>query len=345
MNLSKNELLNKCKELNVKVSKSKTKSQIIQLINETHGETNEHSVQIIPKPILKWVGGKTQILQILFDNFPTEMNNYHEIFLGGGSVLISLLHHVKLGKIHVDGNIHAYDSNETLIHVYKNIQTHPTQLYENLTNLINELNTCGNSTEINRTPKNIDEAKLSKENYYYWIRHEYNCLSNNDKLTPYGSAIFIFLNKTCFRGLFRLGPNGFNVPYGHYTNPEIINEVHLNEIHELIQGVIFQCSDFEYSLVSATTNDFVYLDPPYAPENETSFVKYTETGFDINNHNKLFKLIDDSPAKIMMSNSNVGLVQTNFESEKYNKIEIMCKRSINSKNPEAKTSELIIKNY
>ena len=311
-------------------------------------QTSEKVSIPIPKPILKWVGGKTQILDKLLPYFPTEINNYREIFLGGGSVLFAFLTYVKNGIIKIHGNIYAYDLNEPLIYIYKNIQSNHNDLYDVLQELINELNSCGNGA-INRKPTTIKEAKESKENYYYWIRSQYNKLSCNDKKTIKGTAMFIFLNKTCFRGIFRVGPNGFNVPYGHYNNPEIINKVHLQEIHELIQNVIFESCDFNTSLNNVETNDFVYLDPPYAPETSTSFVGYTENGFDVDNHNKLFELIHQitqANAKIMLSNADVTLVRDSFSNkEKYNISSILCKRAINSKNPQAKAKEVIIKNY
>jgi DNA adenine methylase len=301
----------------------------------------------IPKPILKWVGGKTQIIDKLIIDFPIEINNYREAFLGGGSVLLALLSYVKNGIIKVRGNIYAYDLNEPLVYIYKNIQTRHNELYDTIQNIITEFNGCGNG-EINRTPTNIQEAKIAKENYYYWIRSEYNKLCLNNKKGILGSAMFIFLNKTCFRGVFRVGPRGFNVPYGHYNNPEIINKEHLEEIHNLIQNVIFECCDFNTSLINVETNDFVYIDPPYAPETDTSFVGYTENGFDIEQHKNLFNLIHnltESDKKMMLSNADVSIVRENFTNEKYNILSILCKRSINSKNPEAKAKEVIIKNY
>jgi DNA adenine methylase len=301
----------------------------------------------IPKPILKWVGGKTQIIDKLITDFPVEINNYREAFLGGGSVLLTLLSYVKSGIIKIQGNIYAYDLNEPLIYIYKNIQTHHKELYDILQTIIKDFNECGNG-EINRKPANIAEAKIAKENYYYWIRSEYNKLCLNDKKSTLGSAMFIFLNKTCFRGVFRVGPKGFNVPYGHYNNPEIINKEHLEEIHNLIQNVVFECCDFNTSLTIVEPNDFVYLDPPYAPETDTSFVGYTENGFNIENHNNLFKLIHiltDANKKIMLSNADVNLVRENFTNEKYSTLSILCKRSINSKNPDAKAKEVVIKNY
>ena len=301
----------------------------------------------IPKPILKWVGGKTQIIDKLITDFPVEINNYREAFLGGGSVLLTLLSYVKSGIIKIQGNIYAYDLNEPLIYIYKNIQTHHNELYDVMQTIITDFNECGNG-EINRTPTNIEEAKTAKENYYYWIRSEYNKLCLTEKKSILGSAMFIFLNKTCFRGVFRVGPKGFNVPYGHYNNPEIINKEHLEEIHNLIQNVVFECCNFNTSLTIVEPNDFVYLDPPYAPETDTSFVGYTENGFNIENHNNLFKLIHiltDTNKKIMLSNADVSLVRENFTNEKYNTLSILCKRSINSKNPDAKAKEVIIKNY
>lgn len=302
----------------------------------------------IPKPILKWVGGKTQIIDKIISEFPIEMNNYREIFLGGASVLLALLTYVKNGLIKINCNIYAFDLNEPLVFVYKNIQSKHNELYDTIQTLITEFNECEESTNINRKSKNISEAKESKENYYYWIRSKYNQMSVSDKTTVLGSAMFIFLNKTCFRGVFRVGPNGFNVPYGHYNNPEIINKQHLDEIHQLIKNVVFDCCDFSTSLALTETSDFIYLDPPYAAETATSFVGYTENGFGLDKHNQLFTMIHgltQSNKKMMLSNADVSLVRENFIEPKYTISSILCKRSINSKNPESKTKEVIIKNY
>jgi DNA adenine methylase len=328
-----------------KTSHSETINQI-EIVYDTKVVKNVPTKKIhISKPILKWVGGKTQIIDKLITDFPVEMNNYHEPFLGGGSVLLTLLSYVKSGIIKIHGNIYAYDLNEPLIYIYKNIQTLHNELYDSLQNIITDFNKCENG-EINRTPKNIDEAKMSKENYYYWIRSEYNKLCLTDKNSVIGSSMFIFLNKTCFRGVFRVGPKGFNVPYGHNKNPEIINKEHLEEIHNLIQNVKFECRDFNISLKNVEQNDFVYLDPPYAPETDTSFVGYTENGFDLEKHAQLFELCNGlNNTKFMMSNANTDYVKKYFPEDKYNIEVITAKRSINSKNPNAKTKEVIIKNY
>lgn len=323
------------------------KKEIIDtVLKEKTVEIIDNKKITIPKPILKWVGGKTQILDKLIVEFPTNINNYREIFLGGGSVLLALLSYVKNGIIKIHGNIYAYDVNEPLVYIYINIQSNHNELYNQIQQLITDFNLCGDG-EINRTPKNIVEAKNNKENYFYWIRSEYNKLSFTNKKTTRGSAMFIFLNKTCFRGIFRVGPKGFNVPYGNYNNPKIIDKDHLDEIHELIQNVIFVCCDFTISLNTVEPNDYVYLDPPYAPETDNSFTGYTKNGFNIDNHNNLFKLIHkltETNKKMMLSNADVSLVRDNFN-ERYNISSILCKRAINSKNPNAKAKEVIIKNY
>jgi len=302
----------------------------------------------IAKPLLKWVGGKTQILNKVITEFPQQINNYHEIFLGGGSVLLAVLSYVKAGVINISGNICAYDLNEPLIHLYKNVQENHNELYDEIQKIIKEYNECS-GTEKNNDPQTVIEAKQSKENYYYWIRKQYNKLTSLEKQSIIGSAMFLFINKTCWRGVFRENKKGgFNVPYGNYDNPEIINKEHLEEIHLLIQCVKFECCDFAKSLNNTEIYDFVYLDPPYAPETDSSFISYTKDGFGIEQHVKLFELCNnlrDENKKMMMSNADVNLVRHHFSIDKFNINDILCKRAINSKNPESKAKELIIKNY
>jgi len=303
----------------------------------------------ITKPIIKWAGGKTQIINTLLDHFPNEMNNYREVFLGGGSVLLALLSFVKHGVIKLHGQVFAYDSNDTLIHVYKNIQNDHTAVYEQLQVVIREFLECGNGI-LNRSAQNLQEAQISQENYYYWTRAKYNMLSLEEKRTPLGSALFIFLNKTCFRGLYRVGPYGFNVPYGNYKNPEIINMEHLKEVHLLIHSVVFECCDFTCSLSSEkiNTGDFIYLDPPYVPETKNSFVEYTRDGFSLETHKNLFYKIHEltnSNIRTLLSNSDVDLVREEFTKKGYFITGILCKRSIHSKKPEIKAKEVIVQNY
>jgi len=143
-----------------------------------------------------------------------------------GSVLFRFLSSVD--DFSIKGKVYAYDMNDTLISMYKFIQNQHDELYSEVIKIVDTYKNCDGEDK-NRNPLTIDEAKKSKENYYYWIRKKFNEI--NDKTTLKSCALFVFLNKTCFRGLYRCGPNGFNVAYGHYTNPEIINKQHLTKIH------------------------------------------------------------------------------------------------------------------
>jgi DNA adenine methylase len=264
---------------------------------------------------------------------------------------LALLSYVRDGKIIVNNKIYAYDLNEELISVYKNIQATPRNLFRKIKEFIDDYNNCNdenNDKSTNRKPKSIEDAKTSQESYYYWIRHNYNNLSHDEKNGITGSAMFIFMNKTCFRGVYRTGPRGFNVPFGHYVNPTIMDKETILDISNLIQGVKFKCLGFDQSIPHIKLGDFAYLDPPYAPEKETSFVGYNMVGFDIEQHNKLFTLcheLYDQKIKFMMSNSNVKLVIDAFPTDKYTTEIIECRRSIHSKNPAKKTNEIIIKSY
>lgn len=296
--------------------------------------------QKLQKPFLKWIGGKTQIINDIISKIPNEINNYHELFLGGGSVLFAVLSLQKQNKIIIKNKIYAYDINNDLINVYKNIQHNKDELYEFIDFYINEYDSI-NGTTINRKPTSIEEAKTSKESYYYWIRNKYN---NIDKNSIECSALFIFINKTCFRGMYREGPNGFNVPYGHYKKtPVIITKPDLNYISDLIKDVEFKTSGFIDSIQNVKNGDFVYLDPPYAPENAKSFVGYVADGFSLETHQLLFDEIKkNKKINFVMSNSKVDLVIDNFK--EYNCIDIIARRAINSKNPGSTTTEVIIYN-
>jgi len=294
----------------------------------------------IQKPFLKWVGGKTQIINDIISKIPKQMNNYHELFLGGGSVLLAVLSLQKQNKIVIKNKIYAYDINSDLINVYKNIQSNKEELYKIINSYINEYDSIKGSI-INRKPTSFEEAKTSKESYYYWIRNKYN---NIDKNTIECSALFMFINKTCFRGMYREGPNGYNVPYGHYKKtPTIISETDLNYISDLIKNVKFKHSSFTNSIKNVKERDFVYLDPPYVPENSKSFVGYVADGFNLETHNLLFVEIKKlENIKFVMSNAKVDLVTDKFK--EYNCVDIIARRAINSKKPGSTTTEVIIYN-
>lgn len=296
----------------------------------------------IEKPFLKWVGGKTQIITNIINKFPVEINNYHEIFLGGGSVLLAVLIMRREKLITIKNKIYAYDINNTLINTFTHIQRNKDELFYYITKYIKEYDSI-KGTVINRKPTNIKEALTSKESYYYWIRDKFNKMN---KTNVESSAIFMFLNKTCFRGLYREGPNGFNVPYGHYKKtPVIITKDRLDFISDLIKDVVFIKNDFTNSIKNIKPYDFVYLDPPYVPEIKKSFVSYTKHGFTLESHKELFNRIldmDKKNIKFVMSNANVEIVIKRFKN--FNVEKVLARRAINSKNPESQTTELIIYN-
>ena len=324
------------------------------------------------KPFLKWVGGKTQIISDVVGEFPTVMNNYYEPFLGGGSVLLAVLTLQQHNILTITNKIYAYDYNRELIYLYKNIQQKPKKFINTITKIIDEYNLIedenidkdnkdeDNNENIkkNTQPKNIDEAVSSQESYYYWFRQLYNDMTEKDKCSSLGSSYFLFLNKTCFRGVFRLSKTGkFNVPFGHYKNLTIINKNHIKEISNLIKDVEFVHSSFENTLINIHKNNkedesnFIYLDPPYFPINTSStpsFVNYTSDGFTLETHKELFNILHKLKKNIkwMMSNSSTEDVINNFSNKKkYSITKILCRRAINSKNPESKVNEVLIKSY
>jgi len=309
---------------------------------KTHCENKDIKINEpkLQKPFLKWVGGKTQIINDIISKIPKEINNYHELFLGGGSVLLAVLSLQKQNKIIIKNKIYAYDINNDLINVYKNIQNRKNELYELIDFYINEYDSIKGNV-INRNPKTIEEAKTSKESYYYWIRNKYN---NIDKNTVECSALFMFINKTCFRGMYREGPNGYNVPYGHYKKtPSIISKNELNYISDLIKDVEFKNCSFTESIKNIKDDDFVYLDPPYVPKKSNSFVRYVVDGFNLETHQLLFDEIKKMKnVKFVMSNAKVDFVIDNFK--EYNCDDIIARRAIHCKKPGTTTTEVIIYN-
>ena len=277
-----------------------------------------NNIPYITKPLLKWIGGKNQIINTIINKFPSEINNYHELFLGGGSVLLALLSYQKNNIINVKGEIYAYDINEPLINFFINVQKYPLELFEKIQQIILEFN------------------KQDNKDYYYYIRNKYNKLKNKNNIE--GSVLFLFLNKTCFRGVFRISNNGFNVPYGNYNNPNIINKTHLLEVSKLIQNVIFKHYDYKESIKLIKDDDFVYLDPPYF----NTYNNYTNNKF--YEHKQLFDLCKKSKFNFLMSNSDILFVRESFNNYCIKTV-YNCKRKINSKNPNSVINELLISNY
>jgi DNA adenine methylase len=296
------------------------------------------------KPFLKWVGGKTQLLDNVLALFPSHVTNYHEPFLGGGSVLIGFLTEVEQGKRTLSGTVYASDANPRLISLYKQIQSNPTALIQRLRTYQTEFDAI-EALSGTKEPSTLEQAKTSQESYYYWIRTQFNTLSDITSLEA--AAMFIFLNKTGFKGVYRENKShNYNVPFGHYKKkPTLVDEENMLAISQLIQPVVFEAQDFEQSFTKLREGDFVYLDPPYAPEQATSFTSYQAGGFTKENHTKLFELsrwLATRHIRMVMSNADVPLVKEAFPSPPYTLYTVIARRAIHRDDPSAQTNELLI---
>jgi DNA adenine methylase len=339
---TREELIALCKERSIKGYSTKKKTELIELLSSSSATTISPPHTQVVKPFLKWVGGKTQILEDVLSAFPATIANYHEPFLGGGAVLLGLLSSIKAGKIILTGGVYASDINANIINIYKHIQSNPNALVAEVKVLVDEYASITGTT-VNRKPDTKEAALTSQESYYYWIRSKFNATA--DKSTPQAAAMLVFMNKTCFRGVYREGPNGFNVPFGNYNNPQIIDPAHIMQVSELIKDVVFTAQPFQDALKKVINGDFVYMDPPYAPETTTSFVGYTADGFDLDAHNTLFEMsrtMTTNGTNWVMSNASVSLVRDAFTDAAYTTKTVSARRAINSKNPEAKTDEVLI---
>lgn len=296
------------------------------------------------KPFIKWVGGKTQILENVLALFPTHVTNYHEPFLGGGSVLLGFLTDVQQGTRTLSGTVYASDANPRLISLYKHIQNSPTALINRLHMYQMEY---GGIQELsgNKNPTTLEEAKTSQESYYYWIRNQFNSVPDITSIDA--AAMFVFLNKTGFKGVYRENKqHKFNVPFGHYKKTPVLFEEHnLLAISQLIQRVVFTCQGFEQSLARAIQGDFVYLDPPYAPEQATSFTGYQADGFNEEQHQKLFQMtkeLVEKQIRTVMSNADVPLVREAFPTPPFTRYIVVARRAIHRDDPSAQTNEVLI---
>lgn len=286
------------------------------------------------KPIIKWVGGKTQILNQIISSFPKKIHNYYEPFIGGGSVLLGVLS----SDIKITGKCYISDLNPSLICLYRMIQVQVLDLIKEL-RLLSETYNKITGFNGNKKPKNLEDALTSKESYYFYIR---KCYNDREEYDVKKAAMLIFLNKTGFRGLYRVGPNGYNVPFGNYTNPTIYDENLLLEVSKLVQDVEFSVSDFTSVIDKVQKDDFIYLDPPYVPEKATSFVGYIEKDFA---HTLFFERCHELRGKgisFVMSNACVPLIRQTFPVLMYEIKEIDVRRNINSKKPNSFTKEVII---
>jgi DNA adenine methylase len=274
-----------------------------------------------PKPFVKWAGGKRQLLPVIANHIP-KFDRYFEPFLGGGAVFFSLV------SQDLDAKWFVSDLNSDLVLSYVTIRDRVKELISAL-----ELH----STNYFKNPSS----------YYYKIRRS-NPKGQIDKVST-----LIFLNKTCFNGLYRVNSKGkFNVPLGKYVNPNIVNKDNLLAVSETLQSkeISIKCQDFERALKHATSGDFVYLDPPYQPVSETAnFTSYTDGNFDYEDQERLyakFKALDRKGVKVLLSNSKSPEIIDLFEEFSDGIIEISANRFINSiSQKRTGHAELLIKNY
>jgi len=274
-----------------------------------------------PKPFVKWAGGKRQIISSLEKHIPKIFNTYYEPFLGGGAVLFHLL-----GK-NPDLKCTVSDLNSDLILSYITIRDKVEQLVESL-------------------EKHSHRYFADQQDYYYSVR-ESSPKNQIEKVSR-----LLFLNKTCFNGLYRVNSKGqFNVPLGRYTNPSIVNKENLLSVSKILQSknIAIRCQDFTAILDDVRKDDFVYFDPPYQPVSKTAnFTSYTKCEFTYDDLKRLAELcqkLDKKECKVLLSNSNTKEVKNLFSSV-WKVVEISANRAINSNSKKRKGhTELLIKNY
>lgn len=292
------------------------------------------------KPFVKWAGGKNSLIPQITKYYPYELKNgsierYIEPFVGGGAVLIDILQKYEVKEAY------AFDINIDLINCYNVIKN-------NVEELISKLD----KKEKEFLVLNDEERQI----YFYDIRAEYNSYKLKDELDVKRATEFIFLNRTCFNGLYRVNKDGkFNVPCGKYKNPTVCDASNLRNLSKLIQNVVFEYGDYTKSEKYVNDNTFVYFDPPYRPLSVTSgFTSYTKEDFNDDNQKELAKYynrLNLKNAKLMLSNSNPKNVNENdnFFENIYNGFyinEVSAKRMINSNaKGRGEISELLITNY
>ena len=269
------------------------------------------------KPVLKWAGGKRQLLPALLKNIPDNFNTYYEPFIGGAALLISLYSLNRINSAVIS------DTNTDLYNLYKTIRENPQQLIDELDNL---------------------GFRNTKEDYYK-AREVFNSSSNPVERT----AILIYLNRHGYNGLYRVNSsNKFNVPFGKYTNPRMPSPENIMALSGLLQSCTVMNSDFEIAVKNASKGDFVYFDPPYMPLSKTSyFTGYTHSGFNESDQERLsetFRVLSRKGVYVMESNSSTEFIKELYRD--FSLVEVDARRNINSVGTKRDAvKELIITNY
>lgn len=292
------------------------------------------------KPFLKWAGGKNQLLSEIEKYYPfgdKKITKYAEPFVGGGAVLFDVLGKYDLREVYIS------DINAELINAYRIIRDDIDDLVSMLVNMQSEF-----------VPMDTGHRKA----YYLTKRERFNDLkvNGNESINIEKAALMIFLNKTCFNGLYRVNKKGmFNVPMGSYKNPLICDEENLKAVSEKLQNVTIVCGDYRESATFIDDSTFVYFDPPYRPITDTAnFTAYTENLFNDKEQIELARFVDDmhrKGAKIVISNSDPKNSNTEddffdniYSAHKIKRVEAARMINCNSE-ARGKIKELLISNF
>ena len=285
------------------------------------------------KPFVKWVGGKTGLIPTIEKILPGNVNSgqltYVEPFVGGGGFLFHMLQYHNFKEVIIN------DLNAPLMDCYACFQNR---------NLFIEL-----AARVSTLEEQYNRTK-SKETFYYNVRNEYNDILKQRSLMPMPllAAYFIFLNKTCFNGLYRVNKKGeFNVPWGKKTEIKLYDESNYNAISSVLSNVKISIGDYGFIQNLKGNDTLIYMDPPYMPEKEQSFTSYTAMGFDLKEQERLRDICDKlntNEVKWIQSNSNSPLIKELYK--EYNIREVSAPRSVSAKGDGRKpVTELIITNY
>ncbi len=270
-------------------------------------------------PFVKWAGGKRQLIPQIRERMPKQFNNYYEPFVGGGAVIFELL----------PENAVINDINRALINAYQMICEHPQEFLQEIKRLDAEMWEDG-------------------KEYYYSMREHYNDKLMKEEFDVELAALFVFINKHCFNGLYRVNGKGlFNVPYNN-SRRSSVDEQSIMEISEYLRNVTIISGDFEAACEGAGVGDFVFIDSPYAPLNPTTFESYTKEGFDIESHRRLANLFDELTTRgcyCMLTNHNTELINELYGNKGYTIDVVNVKRLINSDASNRVGEEVIICNY
>ena len=304
-------------------------------------------MKVKARPFLKWVGGKGQLLNQFESYYPSDLRNrkikkYSEPFLGGGAVFFEIMQRFNVESAYIS------DVNKDLVLAYWVIQQKPEQLIDFLDQYQKEYD----STQ----QEDRNDLFLSVRQHFNQQRFEINYKKLSDNWIP-RAAQLIFLNKTCFNGLFRANSKGeFNVPYGKYPNPTILDERNIRAVSEILQKAEISIAKYDTCFDKVDESSFVYFDPPYRPLTKTSsFTGYTGSGFSDQDQIKLAsffqKLDEEKGAKLMLSNSDPKNENPNdqfFEDifTNYNFHKVSANRAINCNGEKrGAIKELVITNY